>query len=373
MLFSTWFSTLGVPTLVAGSVGGGIKLYLRHFSSNANALSFLELVSDDVIAPRTFLDVIKTRNLTPIDDKTTNAQLQTVLLHRLDSRVNTFEFKDEELFKGSKKVKVEQGDKVTGTFTAEPGRTENFEIHVWKQPTAHTAYKNSCKEALANNYEAEKDEQELEKLIRWCTVISNNEELLTRSGFETLNTDTSIDKDNEDWKKIISGGWFTKSTANETYKHWEKQGFLDNGELKKLLGENLDKEIKTTDQVTKEHIDLFKGKCEAVLKKEPSIQSFPISTLFREGINSTKKPSYVVDSFYEATFFCVKPMKAEDYVTNVLKAQVRKVEDRAKGTGNRICSIEGNQTYEWYTYQPAEGKGFWCGVRELYAGQVRDK
>ncbi|WP_216083190.1 hypothetical protein [Candidatus Mycoplasma haematohominis] len=370
LLFSTWFSTLGVPTLVAGSVGGGIKLYLRHFSSDLNTLPFLELVSDDATLSRTFLDEIKGRNLIPIDDSSSANHIQTVLLHHLDSRANPLTHKKDDLFTGSREVNISNAKTIEGTFTTVTDRQEKFVIHTLQKPSIYS-HRSACKEALEKSYEASRDKEQLDKLVKWCTVIATNKDLLTRNGFTPLNTEDATDDDH--WKTVISGGWFTKHQEKTNFKYWEKQSFFSTDELKTLLGTELDQEIKDKAKVDDSHIDLFKKKCEAVLKQEPSINNFPLSTLFREGIDQSKKSDYAVDSFYEATFFCVKPMKAEDYVRDILKAKTRSTSEDSKGTGSRICSLESSTSYSWYTYQPAEGKGFWCGVRELYAGSTRAK
>uniref|UniRef100_UPI001C0A74A6 hypothetical protein n=1 Tax=Candidatus Mycoplasma haematohominis TaxID=1494318 RepID=UPI001C0A74A6 len=71
------------------------------------------------------------------------------------------------------------------------------------------------------------------------------------------------------------------------------------------------------------------------------------------------------DSFFEATYFCTKPITAEEYLKKNLKAKTR-VQSADRGL---VCSLDELNNYEWYTYQPAQGKGFWCGVKAMYGGK----
>ncbi|WP_216083640.1 hypothetical protein [Candidatus Mycoplasma haematohominis] len=369
LLFSRWFTAVGVPTLVTGSVGGGIKLYFRNFDPNAiYGLSLLDSETNQK-PKKTFLEVIQERKLTPISDQTQSAQIQTVLLHRLDAHLTSFGTQDNEFFEGSKKITLEkQEHKIEGTSIAETGREIKFELQPWKKPNA-SRHKQACTEALKKTYDEKTDTEKLNKLIKWCTVIDSNRELLTRSGFRPL--DTTSGKDDDHWRKIIAGGWLTSKkneNDNKIYKYWEQQAFFDDAALKQLLGEKLEQEIKTESDVKEVHINLVKEKCKVALNLAPKMDTFPLSTFFHKGIKEPDKSKYKVDNFFEAAFFCVEPMKAEDYIKTVLHANVRPVDSKDAGSGNRICSIESTQNYDWYTYQPAEGKGFWCGVRELYAG-----
>ncbi|WP_216083189.1 hypothetical protein [Candidatus Mycoplasma haematohominis] len=358
---------LGISTLTAGSVGGGVKIYLRSFTSKLDTNLFAH---SETFRNRTFLELIKSVGLTPIDDTTEESKVQLVLLHRLDSHITPFATKDNELFDGSKKIDIKKENKISGTAVTERGSSEPFEIHLWKKPQVR-AHKKACQDALAKTYDSSASAEQLKKLARWCTVINNTEELLTRSGFTILDTETN--KDDEVWKEVISGGWFTVSKDNSDFKYWNKQSFFTGNDLKTLLGESLNQEIKNKAQVASGHIDLFKNKCKASLAEAPVINNFPLSNFFRDGISEGTRNKYSVDNFYETAFFCVKPIKADDYIKTVLHGRTRASIPNEGATGNRICSLESTDPYDWYTNQPAEGRGFWCGVRELYAGHEKAK
>ncbi|WP_216083192.1 hypothetical protein [Candidatus Mycoplasma haematohominis] len=362
LLFSTWFSTLGAPTLVAGSVGGGIKLYLRNFSGNLDGVS-LPLMSNfsevnpkvvDVIA--TFKSEIEKRNKKIIDENTDSNKAKVALLHVLNPNISTpHHVQQNSLFNGNSAFTLNTHQIASGRLN-----NEDFVVSWLEQPSTSIVnkYKRECKKALDQPYDQSKNVDELNKLLKWCTVIETNKDLLERNDFTLLDTDVDQTKDDNDWKTIISGGWFTKG---DNVNYWDYQKFIIGSDLETLVGKaDAYKEIKKPEEVTTDQIKLFKNKCKQVLGEAPEVKNFYLSNYFLSGAKEPKS-KLSVDSFYEATFFCTKPIKAEDYVTKTLNRNVHK--DKIKQ--GLVCSIQ-EDTYDFYTYQPAKGKGFWCGVKVLY-------
>ncbi|GCE63999.1 hypothetical protein MHSWG343_10070 [Candidatus Mycoplasma haematohominis] len=351
---------LGFCTLTAGSAGAGTKIYLQSFSGN--------LLDHNIKTPTKFKSIIEKLGYKLFDEKE-EEKVKLVLVHVLDPHSNTLKRNKDDLFIGSSPLTLNSHQIVKVKVTQQGGNQTEFPVTWIAKPDGTKARKHrtDCSAALEETYYPgnSKDLEQLKKLIKWCTSIDSNAELLAKNGFTFLDTDTTKTTNDDEWKQIIAGGWFTK---HENTNYWEQQSFFNEQDLKTLLGENKDQEIKALTDVKPEHINLFKNKCKAELSKAADIKNFPLSTLFKNGIKEPNKNKYEVDSFYETTFFCTKPMKAREYLENVLKAKVRGIETVGTGTGARICSLTINTPYDWYTYQPAEGKGFWCGVKELYAG-----
>ncbi|WP_216083185.1 hypothetical protein [Candidatus Mycoplasma haematohominis] len=364
---------LGITTLTAGSVGGGIKIYLREFASKLDANSSLPVFQlikiDDLeeIIPKvaTFKSAIEDKGYKVIDNSSEHRQSKLSLLHKLDPHLTSLHYKANDLFPGSSDLVLTSHEIAKGKTVSESGQSLDFVINGIQSPenTASTKHKHDCATALEKPYDESKKDQ-LDKLIEWCTVIQTNSDLLTRNGFTLLDTDS--DKDNDDWKKVISGGWLTKGFKSDSYNYWEKQSFFSASDLEQLIGKSSNiKEIKQVSDVEDKHIALFKERCKVELQKTPEIKNFPLSTYFLQGATSPNKSTLSVDSFFEATYFCTKPITAEEYLKNNLKAKTH-VQSADRGL---VCSLDELNNYEWYTYQPAQGKGFWCGVKAMYGGK----
>ncbi|GCE63585.1 hypothetical protein MHSWG343_05820 [Candidatus Mycoplasma haematohominis] len=356
-LIENAFNFFGIPSIIFGSLGGGVKIYLDNFHSTLNI---------DSPYSGTFKKAIEAQGYQVISSSSTHEESKFSLVHELDPHLNTLHRKANDLFTGSSAFKLEVHTIAKGKVTPEQGNEISFTITWTKNPTHSDTnhHKEDCVKALDKPYDS-KNKDEFDKLVKWCTVIRNNGDLLKRNGFTLLNTeDTS---DDAIWKKVISGGWFTKGTQKENYNYWDKQSFFSAEDLKTLIGEGTNiKEIKSENDVETKHIDLFKKKCKAALEKSPDIKNFPLSKYFLSGTTDPTK-NLSVDSFFEAAYFCTTPIKAEDYVKNNLKAQTRESSE-SKGL---TCSLEYVENYEWYTNQPAQGKGFWCGVQVLYKGKTK--
>ncbi|GCE63554.1 hypothetical protein MHSWG343_05510 [Candidatus Mycoplasma haematohominis] len=351
------FNFLGIPSVSIGAVGGGVKIYLESSYGKLNVkLSYFG----------TFKKAIEEKGYKVISSSTEDKDSKFSLIHELDPHLNTLSRKSNDLFNGSSGFNLEKKVIAQGKVTPEEGREIDFTITWTQDPKTSEInnHKKDCEQALAKPFDF-KDQEELEKLIKWCTVVQSNGDLLKRNGFTLLNTENT--NDDAIWRQVIAGGWFTKGTTGTDYKYWEKQSFFGEDDLKKLIGDsNSIKEIKEESDVTDSHIGVFKERCRAELNKSPEIKNFPLSKYFLSGATNPSS-GLKVDSFFEAAYFCTKPMKAEEYVRNNLKSQVRE-SSKSKGL---TCSLEYVEDYTWYTHQPAQGKGFWCGVQVLYKGRAQ--
>ncbi|WP_216083609.1 hypothetical protein [Candidatus Mycoplasma haematohominis] len=375
-IFSTIFKALTATGVVSGAAGVGSKIYLKNGhgfgtmnvdSSSServvdNAATSLSTLDSQTPARRTYGTELISKNFDLVTASTEEKIILNILMERLDPTKESLTHYSGTKFKTSPQVVFNKE-----TFNSNVGSV-NYSLTVVQKPDASNVdlWRNACISALDQEVsddvkkEGSEEYKELARLREWCT-IPTVDHVLRRHKLTPLNTDLNNNKDEEDWKDVISGGWFKKKEANK--QPWEDQAFIKDDDLTSVIG--ADKSgIKDKDSVTNAHIEIFKRRCKEELEKPFERTNFYLTTQFINGISADSRPK--IDAFQEVALFCMKPMKASEYITKALQG---KVQTQVIIPTTDYCYMSSRDFDQWTTHNPLDGKTFWCAVKALYKAQ----
>ncbi|WP_216083180.1 hypothetical protein [Candidatus Mycoplasma haematohominis] len=389
-IFDYFFNRYGIPLLVVGSTGTGIKLYFGKVgyltSGNSEIFSSLEGleqldnfqadqpqdIGEQPKAPAelpppvkqpepsvpeivTFAKKISGTGFKLINENTSDDVIRNIMFQRLyPNKDDAFSYRADQLFKGS----------ISFSF-----KTKNFEskhkkhLKTISKPDNKQVndFKQSCLAALKIEYTNDKDgNNQLSRLREWCTE-PKVKDVLSRHKFKVF-SDPKHDKQVEAGIRKILAGWFKKE---KNHKWWEKQSFFSKDEIKQILNGKESVGIKNEKEVTVNQIRIVKDKCLKELDKNFERENFYLTKDFIDQMNN--KSSLKVDAFQEVAIFCSVPTEAKDYVKDAMQGVLRNHFDSK--IKNDYCYVNGKQPAYYAkvsTADPFEGKTFWCAVRLLY-------
>ncbi|WP_216083181.1 hypothetical protein [Candidatus Mycoplasma haematohominis] len=376
-IFDYFFNRYGIPLLVVGSTGTGIKLYFGKVgyltSGNSEIFSSLEELenlnnfqADDPntqpsLPPKpkvnTFSDQIDKQKFTLFTESTTEEVIRNVMFQRLyPNKDDGFTYGKDQLFKGGVSFKFKEK-----TFNSKDG-TKHLKTIEKPDSTEVNKFKEACLKALQTEYtEANGGSDQVARLREWCTE-PKVKDVLGRHKFHVFSDDKYKAKADENIKKIIFG-WF-KEDGN--HKWWEKQSFLSENEIQQILN-GKSNGFKEESEITPENIKIVKDKCLVELDKKFERENFYLTKDFVDQMADQPSPKPKVDAFQEVALFCSEPTTAEDYVRDAMQGNFKAdFEDKDK---KDYCYFDNKQITDYKkvsTTDPFEGKTFWCAVRLLY-------
>ncbi|GCE63552.1 hypothetical protein MHSWG343_05490 [Candidatus Mycoplasma haematohominis] len=377
-IFSTIVKALTATGVVSGAAGVGSKIYLKNGhgfgTMNVDSSSSERALDNPVIegqAEQEQIAVTKTtygselekNNYKLVDLQTEDSILLNIMMERLDPTKDKLKYTEKQRFEVNPEIIFD-----TKEFKSSIENTE-YSLTVLQKPNSKYVepWRNACIKALAvevteKEWRTQNSDQskQMARLREWCT-IPTVDHVLRRHKLTPLNTDLNNNKDEEDWKDVISGGWFKKKEANK--QPWEDQAFIKDDDLTSVIG--ADKSgIKDKDSVTNAHIEIFKRRCKEELEKPFERTNFYLTTQFINGISADSRPK--IDAFQEVALFCMKPMKASEYITKALQG---KVQTQVIIPTTDYCYMSSRDFDQWTTHNPLDGKTFWCAVKALYKAQ----
>ncbi|WP_216083184.1 hypothetical protein [Candidatus Mycoplasma haematohominis] len=384
-IFDYFFNRYGIPLLVLGSTGTGIKLYFgkvgyltygdsQIFNSlegeeNADRSSQagINIVSQPtaIVQPpkpkkTTFADKIDSR-FKVFSEQTTEEVIRNVMFQRLyPNKDEDFSYSATQLFAGGIKFDF----KAKSLYTKDNAK----ELKTIEKPenTEVDKYREACLKALNTEYPSDKDESgQISKLREWCTE-PKVQDVLSRHKFHVF-SDSRYEKEIEPSIKKILVGWFKKE--GET-KWWEKQSFFSEDEVKQIL-KGKEEGFKSESEIEKEQVEFVKQKCLQELDKNFERKNFYLTKDFIDQMND---PSDLkVDLFQEVAIFCSVPTTAESYVNEAMQGILKTTFTEKEKED--YCYIEGKEPQDYKTISttdPFEGKTFWCAVRLLYETKPKE-
>ncbi|GCE63882.1 hypothetical protein [Candidatus Mycoplasma haematohominis] len=380
-IFDYFFNRYGIPLLVVGSTGTGIKLYFGKTGNlyfvDSDSLNSGDKVNPDLpIAdtpsiPATVLQPAKRKVVTfseKIDNKrfkvftqdTKKEVIRNAMFQRLyPNKDDHFSYSENQLFTGG--VVFDFNAK---TFESKD-KTKHLKTIAKPDEGKIEEFRNACLQALQKEYpedEEEKNKNQVAKLREWCTE-PKIKDVLSRHKFHVFSDNNYKDKVDESIKQIIFS-WFK---AEGDKKWWTKQSFLDEEDVKKILAGKEDKGFSDASEINGDHIKVVKDKCLKTLEKEFERENFYLTKDFIDQMDGKPDEKPKVDLFQEVALFCSVPTTAEDYVKNAMQGNFK--EDFEEKDKDDYCYVEGKKPEDYKkisTTDPFEGKTFWCAVRLLY-------
>ncbi|GCE63873.1 hypothetical protein MHSWG343_08800 [Candidatus Mycoplasma haematohominis] len=336
------FPIWGITFLTIGSIGVGAKIYFRD-------IQHLRILVGDL----TFRELLLNKEFIVVEDSSDSDLVKSILIQDLDPIETRKLYPKHWLSEDSSFIAITSKNNVI--INPEPTATEPQKVRRYSwinmnypSKLVEQEIKKECKKLLDEIFSHDL----LEKVKKFCT-IPTIENVLIRNDFEILETDS--DEDDEIWKEVIAGGWFSID-ADTGVKYWESQNLVKEEDSKKIAG---DKGITKVEEVTEEHIAILKRACKISLSKGFRRKNFPLNTDFLKQANGLGE----VDEFQETALFCSKPRSARDYIEKTL---LRKVKNKVVSGHYCFPPVDKlKDDYVWMTNSPSWGRTFWCGVREL--------
>ncbi|GCE63531.1 hypothetical protein MHSWG343_05280 [Candidatus Mycoplasma haematohominis] len=381
-IFSTIVKALTATGVVSGAAGVGSKIYLKNghgfgtmdvdpvsnvsTSNTQDTATVTPTQNQEASTRTTYGSLLIDKKYELVKADTSNDIILNIMMERLDPTKDSLSYSQGQRFSVSSPVTFG-----TKKFDSQIGG-KNYSLTVLQKPqdTFIDPWKQACIQALAVEVTKEKVEKsgtteysEMAKLREWCT-IPTVDQVLRRHKLTPLNTNTEDTKDDEEWKTVISGGWFKKEGDKN---NWEDQSFIkDEADLNIVVG--TDKSgINGKNDVDKSKIDVFKKRCKDELSKPFERKNFYLTTQFINGITGDKPE---IDAFQETALFCVKSFTASQYITDSLQGLVS---DSVEISADDYCYLSDVSNKESLTTNnPLGGKSFWCAVKSLYKAKPRN-
>ncbi|WP_216083638.1 hypothetical protein [Candidatus Mycoplasma haematohominis] len=373
-IFSTIAKALTAIGIASGAAGVGSKIYLKNghgfgtmsvntettkTTTDSNPIPAVPTEELQTPTRRTYGTELTKKDFSLVTANTDEKIVLNILMERLDPTKDSLTHYKGTKFKDSPQVVFKNK-----TFNSNVG-TNSYSLTVVQKPDTSNVdpWRQACVVALDREVSAQVETQgseeykELARLREWCT-IPTVEHVLRRHKLTPLNVNVNDNKDESDWKEVIGGGWFKKEGDKN---NWEDQSFIKDNDLTTIIGAEKTG-IKDKSEVTKTHIDLFKNRCKAELEKAFERNNFYLTTQFINGVTDSQKPE--IDPFQEVALFCMKPMKASDYIKSALQGNVKITVDTPS---TDYCYLSSNDFDNWTTNNPLQGRTFWCAVKLLYA------
>ncbi|GCE63883.1 hypothetical protein MHSWG343_08900 [Candidatus Mycoplasma haematohominis] len=411
-IFDYFFNRYGIPLLVVGSTGTGIKLYfgnVGYFTSGDSPIFYSleeadpskDLISvpeepdklqpqeplqvpdnkEAIVSPPapivveplkpsvpkiiTFSDKISEAGFRLVTENTTDDVIKNVMFQRLYPNKDAgFSYNPNQLFTGS--IRFTFQSKI---FKSRDGRKQLNTIQ--KPNNALVAsFRKSCLDALKIEYKDDTSgKNQLSRLREWCTE-PRVKDVLGRHKFQVFSDNRYKGKVDDSIKKILVG-WFKKEGK---HKWWEKQSFFTPEEVKKILNKKENIGIKSEREVTQDQIKIVKDKCLKELEKNFERENFYLTKDFVDDMSSKLVPKPKVDLFQEVAMFCSVPTTAKDYVTNAMQGVLKTSFDQK--IKKDYCYVSNKQPTHYAqvsTTDPFHGRTFWCAVKLLYAPKPAPK